>query len=147
MLTISRIHIYNSSLLFSFPTPEKVEDDDEEEDNNTKDEEDEKEENEEQKDESQAASAPASSSSSSSSLPPSLPLYKGEEKKNLLTGLHVRRLLRWFLSQYDPSAETDEVGREGGERGREEKEEGREGGVSPDRPSRSTIVAVVPFAI
>ena len=146
MLTISRIHIYNSSLLFSFPTPEKVEDDDEEEDNNTKDEEDEEEENEEQKDESQAASAPASSSSSSS-LPPSLPLYKGEEKKNLLTGLHVRRLLRWFLSQYDPSAETDEVGREGGERGREEKEEGREGGVSPDRPSRSTIVAVVPFAI
>ncbi len=99
-----------------------MEDDDEEgkEGNtNNNDNNKEEEENEEQKEDQTQASPAPSSSSSSSSLPPALPLYEGERKKNLLTGLHVRRLLRWFLSQYDPSAETDEVGREEGQAGRE----------------------------
>ena len=44
---------------------------------------------------------PSSSSSTTNHLPQA-------QKKNLLVGLHVRRLLRWFLSQYDAAAEEDE---------------------------------------
>ena len=113
---------------------EEGEEEGEEENNDSDNKEKKEEEKEDDNEAAAAATTPSSSSPSSSpssSLPPSVPLYPGEktttvmkEKKEKatspLTGLHIRRLLRCFLSQYDPAAEEDEVGREGGRKGKQE---------------------------
>ncbi|KAM3570308.1 hypothetical protein VYU27_007618 [Nannochloropsis oceanica] len=104
---------------------EEEEEKEEEEEGNTDSRDQEKrkkKEEEEEEDDKPAAGTTLPSSSSSTSLPPSRGKKetttvikekkerkeKKEKTTSLLTGLHIRRLLRCFLSHYDPAAEEDE---------------------------------------